>query len=662
MSGPKTVRIPTGSSEEAARLYRQMSGRTKVNTEIHGNTVVMQVNYGSEYWYNTSKLREEAYRRRSEIQAELLRDREEFERRLREQLESQKKTEFSRIDTSVRDSEKQIERSRKEVDRVMSSLESLEKKSTESVKCKFGDLIPESIENKIEDIRKRLNGFKLQLSNYENTYKGNAEDYRRRIQSVTSIDEFNKLKRSAPTLSPPNQRLGDDSDSLEREVRKRREHLERMATALDTIYQELVRNDLLDEVRGTIQEAIAARGPSEDLIVAIREHVSKCIEKKLRNMAAEKSAAETERLNKLMEQITSELESVSKQLIVSEVDNAVNRVYDQDLTEKNTELLKQCNESIQNLQNLDYLSQESTEKLRSCRTQVDKLKHLLKYKKSFDELSDLSKELDSLFNRSSEESVKYIEFKDAYEEYSETHTEYLGLQGIVEGGPEFELKNMQYLFDSGMTLEELRNKTERLQSIISNYRKMAYHDAVLEAVSKSKADKLFRTENKEGGAHIYFTREDCKGALIDVECGDTGEIKFRPRMVKLHNGEMLIDKDRFNTLQHTCNWIGGVQDYFKSNLKLDLEYSEIEDEKEAMLKEENYFVCEDVEMSLLLMIRSGYSWEEIKAKLKGDLDKLKHGNLEIEKFLQQAASEEEEADIEIAEASEIFQELHRELP
>ncbi len=617
MSGPKYYNFPVSSPEEAAGIYAQLSAfQHGVRIRVVNNE--LQFTVSNEAWYQGATY--------SSIQAEINRARtryvenEELKRLLRENKQKEKaklKTKLSNIDSEYKQEKSKLEQARSRCSKIRNE-------STLSFETPFGRYDLSSELEKVKEAERQISSELASLDKRRADCVRACQDAERSIDSCNSMNELASVQRTIAGIKITGSNVVDTIDGLESSIKEKSARLKSFVSFLNKLYEGMKNKDLmgyLDRIKAEVAAIdifdVNAPKKIESILTQIENEIALLKEKEISVANDKKISEEVSAQLKLLNELSSSLKPVLESIVVENITSA-------DYTKKSNEIIKESDEILTRINEIEFISGENKGKLDSIVRELLPLRTSVMSETTIKRLQDVLTRLHKLEDSCVKGNELYQQFKEEYKKYEEL---YVKLQGFLSAeGSEIEDDEDERFLVSPTELilaydnpeeqiEQLKKKNEELTKLVNTCTQESMCGAIAATVAKESWGEAFKKEKrKDGSLHLTYVRKESKGAIFDVDCGADGRVGIFPRGVVLCNGKTTISPEELQGVHSSCDWADEIHSAFGSFGMSDSgSYEEMPEEVLKSLYDiKNYYHITDFEESVRFLQLSGYSQKEIE--------------------------------------------------
>ena len=462
------------------------------------------------------------------------------------------------------------------------------------------------IDKKLEELEKAKDEVKNEKIRFEKSIKS----YSNAVYNIEVADDIRSAEALKPHFSIAGAGAITSTQDIVNKVNKKLEQGKLFAAELDKVAK-VIRNGELASYDKRFVDKVKTLDPFDP------QSLNK-IKGMMDEIINEEKALEAQKKNKQMEKDASlsaekafeELKKLSESL-----SSIITKGFDedkmQDATEINQELLKEVQDAIGAIRNLDYLSNKHNQVIDQCLRDLEEQKNLIG---SSSYSAMLQTYIDELANLK-EEALKNDE---NYKVYVQELNNNAALVSVLSPDEKDDIKEYSaQLFNPDIAeqqIKEVKTTNKALRKAINEIQKRAHMEATIAALEKD-GDRVFKKEIRGKKMSCSYIKKDTVGVIYDVEAEENG-IGFYPRGVMLHNGEMMIDPEQLREVHHSCGWANDLTDVM---VGAGFPAFELHERDQAACEElynpDNYHKLESWQESYDYLKMHGWSDEQIFAKI-----------------------------------------------
>ena len=614
MSGPKRYSFPAGSREEAAAISAQLSAfRHGVRVTVVNNNLEFEVS--EQAWYQGAD--------ESAIADEIRRARQRYFEELKRLLEEKKERELKKMEERKQAIEKDLEAERSRLESSRNALFAAKREANISFNTPFGTYDLKNVVGEIADAEAKLSSEMSSLQRKADEALRSCEDAVGRIKRCGSMTELDSILRTTTGLKITRSATCDLANELRRSAQEKASRLKAYVATLDSMYEEMKKNDMLgylDRIKREIASVdvfdAAAPKKLQAVISGIESEISVLKERERaeanRREIGEKVSAQLALLEKLKSSLKPLVDSI-----------AVESRTVADYSERSVGIIRESEQIIARIRELDFVNGQNAATVNSIERDLASLRSSVRAEATVTKLQDYLTQLHELEEKCRQGNDDYRAFSEEYGKYEELYREFQGYL-CADGSKikEDAVTSPEDIFltyeDPEEQIKELKEKNKQIGDLLNSCRQHCRFEAIAAAVQKGKSGTLLneiRTKKAKGedSLRLQYVRDDCKGALIDVECCKDGTIGMYPRGVILSSGKQTISPDELRKIHESCKWSEDLKRAFENlGMSNGGAYEEMSDDiRKAMYDLKNFYRFKTYDESVNFLRKSGYSQEEI---------------------------------------------------
>lgn len=571
MSSPKTVSFNVNS-------YREMREITRILRGLTGSIVHIG---GGKYTITYTRTETVPYY--------------ELKRRIEEAKEIAKKN-IAYVDMYINKAKRDINLMRqtlnqeaskieRQIDAEIAKLEKLKQAASQKITSAYIEFDCSDDIAKIDQKINELLNDKRRLNEERSRYERALERYEEAVNDISLADEVPGVDALKPS---PRFHMNTRVDSAKEIVDTVIEKIARgkkYAQELDKIAK-VVRGGDLEKYDIRFVEKVKELDPFDpDSIKVVVDLLKKVIddEKFLKQENANAKLADSAEQKVLRDLETLKQISENMQAIIAE---AYEKDDLPDATQANEELLKEINNLILSLKELDYLSTETKQIIEQCSERLEENRNNISSGTYTALLKTEIESLTALSEKALKENEQYHEFIDELEQYNDL----LMVLSPDDGEEDIDVLG-PLVFDPTEAEEKIKAIKEAnkfLRKAITDIHARAYIGTAI-SVLENDGDRVFKKEVTQEGMSCAFIRKDQFGVMFEMRTEDKGACLY-PRGVILHNGKKLINPEQLREVHRSCDWAEEISEKMREVGFPSFKTEEREDEmKEDIYLEENYY-------------------------------------------------------------------------
>ncbi len=623
MSGPKyySFNITTNSPEEAAGTYAQLSSfHPGAQVTVENNRIRVTIADTA-----ISGLTEANIRRQIANAQTRYRENEELKRL----LEEGKENAVDSIRKKEKDVKEEYKREKSKLETSKQRCEGIEREASVSYTTPFGSYDLNAELAAVQAAKRVLSAEYDSLDQRKQDCLKACADAELRITSCASLKELEGAKRMIEGIGLSPSGTADSVEELEGSVKEKAARLNSFVGFLDKLYEGMSRKNLMGYMRRIKQEVAsidafdaAAGRKLQGILTQLESEImllQKAEEAKVKGLAID---ADVQAQLRLLRELCEALQPILKDIDVQTVTTA-------DHTEKNTELLRECEQLVERINALEFVGGRNGGEVDRIANVLAGLRDSVRSEATLRKLQGLLAQLQMQQKICEKENEQYQEFTAEYKRYEEL---YVKLQGILSGLDPKKMRGCDELLsplDVYLKRNEapeaqtarLRTQNEELEEVLRRFAQELNCNAVVAAVATSSWGKGFKRERREDGSlRFTYVREDCRGMIFDVICTKDGKMGIYPRGVVLCNGKRTASADDLKRVHSSCEWAEQIHDRLSVLGMTECgSYEEMGDEAlQELYDESHYYHLQTRKESIFYLQLVGYSEEEIAELLDSE--------------------------------------------